>query len=191
MNSLAMTGLVVGGLAFLFKDQVSALFSVAETAPSDRKPEGGGPPGSPIPPPTSTPAPRSAPTATPAPRSAPTATPAPRSAPTATPDPRSPTTATPDPRSAPSDLVAPIPPPPSAAATTLQSIVFAVQLISGQRRLASADEWNFYYSQASGIPQTADLFTAGNRGEEITLFEYLARRGAAGLSGLTNLGRVR
>jgi len=155
MNALAKTGLVVGGLAFLFKDQlVSALFSGAGIAP--------------------TPQPGTIPAD---PRLAP---------PHGTPPPIVPT-----PSARPPDVSAPVPPRPAAPATSLESIVMRIRQINGQRRLASADEWNFYYSQASGIPQTADLFTAGNRGEEITLSEYLARRGAAGLSGLTNLGRVR
>lgn len=43
----------------------------------------------------------------------------------------------------------------------------------------TADVWNFYYSGISGVHQTANLFTPGNRSELITAETYLARRGGA------------
>lgn len=48
----------------------------------------------------------------------------------------------------------------------------------------TADEWNYFYSIASGVTQTTDLFTAGMRSEKITANEYAARRQSKGLSGL-------
>lgn len=47
---------------------------------------------------------------------------------------------------------------------------------------ATADAWNFYYAQVTGVPQTADLFDpAVGRDEPISVDVYLSRRVAAGL----------
>ena len=45
----------------------------------------------------------------------------------------------------------------------------------------NADQWNYYWSQVSGITQTADLFPAGNRGALMTFDEYVAARQAQNL----------
>jgi hypothetical protein len=45
----------------------------------------------------------------------------------------------------------------------------------------TADGWNYYYTQVTGVPQTTDLFTPDNREELISQDEYLSRRTAAGL----------
>lgn len=65
----------------------------------------------------------------------------------------------------------------------LAASVPAMAHLAGDAKL-TADQWNWYNAQGSGIQTTADLFTPGNRGELITAAEYWSRRRAAGLSGL-------
>ncbi len=64
--------------------------------------------------------------------------------------------------------------------------VSAAQLIAaaGGNAPRTADSWNYFYGQVSGVHQSANLFTPTNRGELISVTTYLARRTAAGLSGL-------
>lgn len=52
----------------------------------------------------------------------------------------------------------------------------------------TADQWNWYYSRVSGIEQTADLFTPGNRSELIDVDTYFSRRSSQGLNGVVSLG---
>jgi hypothetical protein len=63
-----------------------------------------------------------------------------------------------------------------------------VLAMTGPSATLSADQWNWYWSQASGVQQTADLFKPDNRGELISLKEYMVRRTVAGLSGLAVIG---
>lgn len=50
---------------------------------------------------------------------------------------------------------------------------------------ASADQWNYWYSQLSGVQQTADLFAdPNNRAAPMRVSSYLGARATAGLSGL-------
>jgi hypothetical protein len=55
-----------------------------------------------------------------------------------------------------------------------------------------ADQWNYYWSQISGVPQTADLFPPANRGALMDVNAYITARSAAGLPttlpGLSGLG---
>jgi hypothetical protein len=46
------------------------------------------------------------------------------------------------------------------------------------------DQWSFYKNEKTGVQITADLFTGGNRAEQITAVEYLNRTAQAGLSGI-------
>lgn len=68
--------------------------------------------------------------------------------------------------------------------TTAQKVL----AMTGPSAMLSADQWNWYWSQASGVPQTADLFSPDNRGELISLKDYVARRTVAGLGGLAVIG---
>lgn len=52
----------------------------------------------------------------------------------------------------------------------------------------NSDQWNWYRWAGSGVQTTTDLFPAGDRGALMTASEYLARRAAAGLSGLDDGG---
>jgi len=162
MNSLAKAGLVIAGLAFLFKDQIFAALEGTSTPAPGTAPAGTAPPaaGSGTPPATTPPA------------APPAATPAPGSAAGAA-------------GSAQSSLHNL-----SLSAPTL-AIATKVSAAAGATATLSADEWNWYWSQASGVPQTADLFPPENRGALMSLKEYLGRRGAAGLSGLALVGRRR
>ena len=77
-----------------------------------------------------------------------------------------------------------------AATTTAQALVNAA---GGETQL-TADEWNYYWTQLSGVNQTADLFPAGNRAALMSVNDYIAARSAAGLpttiSGFSGLGVV-
>lgn len=59
------------------------------------------------------------------------------------------------------------------------------------RHQFSADTWNAYYTQWSGVQQTADLFPPEDRGALLSLTQYLANRTAAGLSGYGMRGFMR
>jgi len=48
----------------------------------------------------------------------------------------------------------------------------------------NVDEWNWYREQKTGMPTNIDLFTPGNREEQISAQVYHGRRIMAGLSGL-------
>lgn len=45
----------------------------------------------------------------------------------------------------------------------------------------NSDQWNYFYSQVTGIPQIAPLFPPGNRGLPMTVDRYLEQRTNAGL----------
>ena len=79
---------------------------------------------------------------------------------------------------------------PAPATTTAQGLTNAA---GGQTQL-TADEWNYYWGQVSGVPQTTDLFPAGNRDALMSVDAYLAARSAAGLSptltGFSGLGAI-
>lgn len=47
----------------------------------------------------------------------------------------------------------------------------------------NADGWNYYWGLVTGVPQTADLFPAGNRDALMTFAAYLAARASQGLTG--------
>lgn len=47
--------------------------------------------------------------------------------------------------------------------------------------MLDADQWNYYYSELSGVHQTTDLFTTGNRSGVMTVAQYFANRAQAGL----------
>lgn len=79
---------------------------------------------------------------------------------------------------------APPAPPPPAANLNVNFSQYLANLLGPGRRMLGADAWNFHYANWSGVGQSTDLFTPGNREEEIGLSEYLARRAAKGLSGL-------
>lgn len=57
----------------------------------------------------------------------------------------------------------------------------------GNTLMLTADQWNWYRTEASGILQTADLFNPANRNELISAETYHSRRAAAGLQGLRML----
>jgi len=79
---------------------------------------------------------------------------------------------------------------PAPATTTAQGLTNAA---GGQTQL-TADQWNYYWGQVSGVPQTTDLFPAGNRDALMSVDAYLAARTAAGLSatlsGFSGLGAL-
>lgn len=155
MNALAKTGLVVGGLAFLFKDQILSVF---ETTPD--------PAPAPVP---SFPAPMPVPYS-----------PAPMPVPYSP----APTPVAYYPAPTPS---APAPPNTPANFTVAERVLTA----TGAGTRLNADQWNYYWTQASGVTQTTDLFPPENRAATMTLLEYISRRGTAGLSGLAVVGRRR
>lgn len=86
------------------------------------------------------------------------------------------------PPSLPPIQVTPPPQPGTAPAELPNFSQWIANTLGPGRRMMSADSWNHYYSQWSGVPQTADLFTPGQRGEEISLTDYLYRRSQQGLS---------
>jgi len=47
--------------------------------------------------------------------------------------------------------------------------------------MLDADQWNYYYSELSGVHQSADLFPTGNRTAVMTVSQYFANRAQAGL----------
>lgn len=62
----------------------------------------------------------------------------------------------------------------------LQMLVWA----NGGNTNASADQWNYWYTQLSGVQQTADLFVdPNNRSAPMNVNDYVSARGAKGLSG--------
>lgn len=87
----------------------------------------------------------------------------------------------------------PAPPPPAAStpppapgtapADTPNFSQYIANKLGKGRLMMSADSWNWYYADWSKVPQTADLFTPGQRDtEQISLTEYLYRRSQQGLS---------
>lgn len=118
------------------------------------------------------------------------ATPAAPAAPAA-PTPAAPTPPAAQPPAAPPPPAAPrppvAPPPPAIANPAVNFSQYIANTMGPGRHQNSADTWNYYYSAWSGVSQTADLFTPGNRGELISLTEYLFRRGNAGLTGVKGL----
>ena len=80
------------------------------------------------------------------------------------------------------DRVPPVSAKPPASATDYP-FAARMQQLNGGSNVATADVWNAYYSQLSGVQQTADLFEPGNRDGLISLGTYFARRNSAGLSG--------
>lgn len=75
-------------------------------------------------------------------------------------------------------------PPPPASNAAVNFSQYIANIMGPGRHMAGADTWNAYYSQWSGIQQTADLFDPADRGALISLTEYLSRRTNAGLSGI-------
>jgi hypothetical protein len=51
-------------------------------------------------------------------------------------------------------------------------------------KLQTADQWNYWYGQITGVHQTAELFVGNRVTEVISASVYLARRHTAGLKGL-------
>jgi hypothetical protein len=60
-----------------------------------------------------------------------------------------------------------------------------------QRAMLTAAQWNYYYTQATGIVQGIPLHPADMRGALMSAEQYQARRAAAGLQTKTNLGTLR
>lgn len=75
--------------------------------------------------------------------------------------------------------VSPSVPPAIAASCALAQQVLAAA--GGINAKLNADTWNYYWSQASGVPQTADLFPVGNRDALLSFDQYLVARTAAGI----------
>ena len=76
------------------------------------------------------------------------------------------------------------PPPPATVSPATNFSQYIANIMGPGRHMAGADTWNAYYSQWSGVQQTADLFDPADRGALISLTEYLSRRTNAGLSGI-------
>lgn len=79
----------------------------------------------------------------------------------------------------------------SGALSTLATKVYAA---AGSPATLTADQWNYFWSQVSGVPQTTDLFPAGNRTAPMNFGQYLAARtgknlGVSGLGQLLRVGR--
>lgn len=60
-----------------------------------------------------------------------------------------------------------------------------------QRAMLTAAQWNFYYTQATGIVQGIPLHPADMQGALMSAEQYQARRAAAGLETTSNLGTLR
>lgn len=60
-----------------------------------------------------------------------------------------------------------------------------------QRAMLTAAQWNYYYTQATGIVQGIPLNPADMHGALMSAEQYQARRAAAGLETKTNLGTLR
>lgn len=75
----------------------------------------------------------------------------------------------------------------AAPAPSLSQADLLAYVISqgGNPNALDADQWNYYYSNATGIPQTTDLFGSAPRTTVIDEATYYARRAAAGLTGFT------
>lgn len=83
----------------------------------------------------------------------------------------------------PTAAVTPPPAPGSAPADIPNFSQYIANKLGKGRIMMSADSWNWYYADWSKVPQTADLFTPGQRDtEQISLTEYLYRRSQQGLS---------
>lgn len=59
------------------------------------------------------------------------------------------------------------------------------------RAMLTADQWNAFYTLASGIAQGVPLFTPNMQGGVMSAEQYQARRKAAGLQTKSNLGTLR
>ena len=87
--------------------------------------------------------------------------------------------------------------PPSTPLANLPLSTLAQKVLNaagGSGKTLTADQWNYYWSNVSGVHQTADLFPAGNRTALLTFTQYLANRqaknlGVSGLRGLRGHGR--
>jgi len=51
----------------------------------------------------------------------------------------------------------------------------------GSNSMLDADQWNYYYSNLTGVQQTANLFPAGNRTALMNVAQYFQARATAGL----------
>ena len=85
-------------------------------------------------------------------------------------------------------------PPPSGhdSSGSLSALATKVYVAAGSPATLTADQWNYYWSQVSGVHQTADLFPTGNRTAQMNFGQYLAARAAQnlGVSGLGQFLRV-
>lgn len=94
----------------------------------------------------------------------------------------------------------PPPPPPSGtgggagplpSGSNLSALATKVlALAGGNSKMLTADQWNYYWTQASGVHQTANLFPTGNRAALMSFGDYLAARQTASL-GVSGLGQLR
>ena len=67
-----------------------------------------------------------------------------------------------------------------------QTIKLAKQSMPlGWDGLLNSDEWNYFYTIASGVQQTSELFTPGYRSERVSAETFAARRLSKGLTGLS------
>jgi hypothetical protein len=85
-------------------------------------------------------------------------------------------------------------PPPTGHDSTgsLSALATKVYVAAGSPATLTADQWNYFWSKVSGVPQTADLFPVGNRTAPMNFGQYLAARTAKnlGVSGLGQFLRV-
>lgn len=69
--------------------------------------------------------------------------------------------------------------PPNAPFSALATKVLTAA--GGAAKQLTADQWNYYWSQVSGVKQSTDLFPAGNRGALLSFAQYIAARQAKNL----------
>jgi hypothetical protein len=72
------------------------------------------------------------------------------------------------------------PPAPGIDASAYCAIAKKVLLAAGPGPM-NADNWNYYWTQASGQTQIVDLFPPGNRDAQLTFDQYLVNRQTAGV----------
>ena len=102
--------------------------------------------------------------------------------------------ATPAAPATPATHAAPATPAPSGhdSSGALSALAMKVYAAAGSPATLTADQWNYFWSQVSGVHQTANLFPTGNRTAQMNFGQYLAARAAQnlGVSGLGQFLRV-
>lgn len=79
--------------------------------------------------------------------------------------------------------------PAHSSSGALSALATKVLIAAGTPTTLTADQWNYYWSQVSGVHQTANLFPSGNRDAPLTFTQYLAARSAQNL-GVSGLGQL-